>query len=238
MRTHIYNTIITTGTFIDRIVGLLTPHQCIACGLEGAVLCQECLTSAGDTIPSRCAGCHKIAKDYKTCPSCISWLQARHIYVATTYDSLYERLLQELKFECRKQAIVPIAAIMLPQLLTMSLSSDSILCALPTAPARIRTRGFDHTLLLCRELAAKSSIPAVKLLTRASNTRQVGANRRTRLSQLENEFIVMNKENVHGKHIIIVDDILTTGASVASSAKALKKAGAKSVSALVYAQKI
>jgi predicted amidophosphoribosyltransferase len=73
---------------------------------------------------------------------------------------------------------------------------------------------------------------------RASNIRQLGANRRERLSQLENEFIAKNKKKIVGKNILIIDDITTTGASIASSASALYGAGARSVSALLYAQKI
>jgi len=197
---------------------------------------QSCLASAGDLIPSRCAGCHKITTDYKTCPACLKWLRARHVYVATSYDSLYERLLHELKFECRKEAVYPIAAIMHQQL--QSVSHYDLLCPLPTAPARIRLRGFDHTLLIARLLSKKSRIPIARVLTRSSNIRQVGANRQQRLTQLENEFRTNEKSSVQGKNVLIIDDITTTGASIATAANGLYKAGAKSVSALVYAQKI
>jgi ComF family protein len=236
MRSYIYNTINTTAIKFDIFVGLLAPHLCIACGDEGAVMCRACLSTAGDTIPSRCAGCHRITKKNKTCRSCLKWLRARHIYVATSYDSLYERLLHELKFECRKQAVYPIVDIMLQQLQSIEVF-DSI-CPLPTAPSRVRLRGFDHALLISRELSKKSSIPTQKSLTRSTNARQVGANRRERLSQLENEFKVHGKDSVRGKNILLVDDIITTGASIASATNALYKAGAKNVSALVYAQKV
>jgi ComF family protein len=236
MRSYIYNTIKTTALKFDTLVGLLAPHLCIACGAEGAVMCQVCLSTAGDTIPSRCAGCQRITEKSKTCRSCLKWLRARHIYVATSYDSLYERLLHELKFECRKQAINPIVGIMLQQL--QSIEGYDSICPLPTAPSRVRSRGFDHTLLISRELSKKCSIPTQKSLARSTNARQVGANKRERLSQLENEFKVHDKSSVRGKNILLVDDVITTGASIASATNALYKAGAKSVSALVYAQKV
>jgi len=221
---------------MDMLIGLLAPHLCIACGVEGDVLCSECLASAGDTIPSRCAGCQKISDNYETCLACRKWLLARSVYVATSYDSLYERLLRELKFDCRKQAIKPIATIMYQQL--KNIEGCDVLCPLPTASARVRLRGFDHTQLLCRELSRKSGLSTQKLLKRSSNVRQVGANRQVRLTQLENEFKVKNAADVRGKSVLLVDDVTTTGASIAASVKALKLAGAKSVSALVYAQKI
>jgi len=236
LRTYIYNTINTTGSILDRFVGLLTPHQCIACGFEGSVLCDRCMASAGDTIPSRCAGCHKISDDYKTCQPCRRWLLASNVLVATSYDSLYERLLHELKFECRTQAILPVAQIMYQQL--KSFDDYDLLCPVPTAPARIRLRGFDHTLLLTKQLSTLSNRPADKLLKRRSNTRQVGATRKQRLIQLENEFTVIDTEKVKGKRVLLVDDVMTTGASIAATTKALKAAGAKSVSTLLYAQKI
>jgi len=134
------------------------------------------------------------------------------------------------------QAVPPIAQIMYQQL--KNYKDFDLICPIPTAPARIRLRGFDHTLLLTKHLSSLSNVPRAKLLKRRSNTRQVGATRKQRLIQLENEFIVKDIEKVQGKRILLVDDVMTTGASIAATTKALKRAGAKSVSALIYAQKI
>ena len=66
--------------------------------------------------------------------------------------------------------------------------------------------------------------------------RQVGANRRERLRQLHSAFRVVRPDVVRGRHIVLVDDVLTTGATLETAARVLLNAGAARVSAVVLAQ--
>jgi ComF family protein len=220
----------------DRLFGLLAPHQCIACATEGSLLCVECLETAGEPVVPRCAGCHILSDNYKTCRNCKSWLRADGVVVATSYEGIYEQLIHCFKFEAKRQAAEPIAQIMTEAIL--SYDDSVVICPLPTAPSRIRQRGFDHTLLLGRLLAQKTDMSRQNLLSRKTNVRQLGASRAKRLEQMEKEFYTKNPEMVKGRSILLIDDVITTGASIAGATKALKDAGAKQVYALVFAQKI
>ena len=62
------------------------------------------------------------------------------------------------------------------------------------------------------------------------------ASRQQRLSQLEEAFRVIRPERINGAHVLLVDDVITTGATLEAAATILKRAGAKQVSALVFAQ--
>jgi predicted amidophosphoribosyltransferase len=75
------------------------------------------------------------------------------------------------------------------------------------------------------------------LLKRLGSARQVGANREVRLTQLQGAFYVSRPERVHGKDILLVDDIVTTGGSIEQAAQALRQAGARSVAAAIFAKK-
>ena len=114
----------------------------------------------------------------------------------------------------------------------------TIVCPLPIAPSRIRERGFDHTMLLTKQIAKHTGLEYKALLGRKTNVRQLGSTRTERLEQMEQEFYAKNLEMIEGRNILLIDDVVTTGASLSEAASVLKKAGAKSVRAVVFAQKL
>jgi ComF family protein len=221
---------------LDKVFGLLAPHLCIACGVEGSVLCDSCLETAGEPVVPRCAGCHTLSDGFKTCKSCRSWLEPYAVYVTTSYEGIYEQLIRSLKFDSKRQAAEPIAR-MMAEILPKTMQ-DFVLCPLPTAPSRIRERGFDHTKLIAKDLSFYTGIKYTALLGRKSNVRQLGASRSQRLVQMKEEFFAKDVQTIVGKNVLLVDDVVTTGASVSAAAKTLKKAGAKRVIAIVFAQKL
>lgn len=220
----------------DDIFGTLAPHRCLGCGVEGAVLCGRCIELAGEPVVPRCAGCHKLSVGYRTCLSCRSWLEPYAVIVTTNYDGIYEQLIRELKFNSKRQSAQPIARMMTD--LLPEASENMVICPLPTAPMRIRQRGFDHTKLISKYIAEYSNMNIGYFLGRRSNVRQLGSSRAQRLEQMEHEFFVKPRTDVAGKNILLVDDVVTTGASLSAAAKTLKKAGAKRVTAIVFAQKV
>jgi predicted amidophosphoribosyltransferase len=76
------------------------------------------------------------------------------------------------------------------------------------------------------------------LLARRGQSRQVGARRMQRTTQLVDAFHPIRPSLIQGAHILLVDDIVTTGASLEAAARVLKQAGAKRIDAVVFAQKI
>ena len=221
-------------SIVDTAVGLLAPHQCIVCGVEGVVMCYDCLAAAGEPPPPRCVGCRKLTKNYQTCRSCKSWLKLEHVYVATVYDGVYRELEQAFKFDLKRSAAEPMAKMMSDML---PRSNNSILCPVPTAPARIRMRGFDHANYLTKALSSQTCLTRESLLQRASNTRQLGSSRQKRIDQMGSIFTVKDGSMTH-ENVLLVDDVTTTGATLAACAQELRKAGVKHVSAVVFAQKI
>jgi ComF family protein len=156
--------------------------------------------------------------------------------VTTAYEGVYEELLFALKFDCKRQAAESIADIMCKS--ELEIEDGTIICPVPTAPSRIRQRGFDHTKLIAKRTSEKTGLKNISLIKRHTNTRQFGASRVNRLKQMENEFYFDKDCIVENKDILLVDDVLTTGATLSGCARVLKKAGAKSVKAIVFAQKI
>jgi predicted amidophosphoribosyltransferase len=94
-------------------------------------------------------------------------------------------------------------------------------------------RGYDQAQVIARELAKRRQLAYRQLLSRSGTFRQVGASRESRFSQLKGAFTAKGHTP---SHVLLVDDVLTTGASVESAAKELKRNGAKTVDVAVFAQ--
>lgn len=106
----------------------------------------------------------------------------------------------------------------------------------PTATSRVRRRGYDQALLLARRLSHETHSQCVIGLLRITQSQQVDASREQRLKQLAAAFRVTRMRAVRGKHIILIDDVVTMGATLEAAASSLRAAGAGRIDALVFAQ--
>lgn len=126
------------------------------------------------------------------------------------------------------------------QTLRDSLNSwhDYLIVPVPTATARVRERGFAHSELLAKIIAAELKTEYLQTLCRLDQTRQLGARREDRLIQLSNSFAVRHPRRVLNRKILLIDDVLTTGGTLIAASKTLKAAGAKQVDALIFAKRL
>lgn len=100
----------------------------------------------------------------------------------------------------------------------------------------MRERGYDQAKLLARKLAREARLPYADCLARSGQAHQVGSNRSQRLSQLSDAFRITKPRTVQNAYILLVDDVLTTGATLEAAAKVLHATGASSVDAVVFAR--
>lgn len=102
-------------------------------------------------------------------------------------------------------------------------------CFVPATKAAYTYRGFDHMELVARLLAAVLNIPYIDALARPYAADQRALNKQQRMSNLAHSMLVVQPESIQQKHMLVLDDTLTTGASVIEAARALHEAGAASV---------
>lgn len=111
------------------------------------------------------------------------------------------------------------------------------LVPVPLHPVREREREFNQAEVLARGLSDHAGIPVLKALERVRYTvTQTHFDRGRRMQNLRNAFRLRQNADVHGKDLLLVDDVLTTGSTLDECARMLLEAGAQSVRALTVAR--
>lgn len=220
---------------LDSLLGLIAPHSCLVCEQDGSLLCDMCADSYLEPVPPRCYRCLNLSTDSEVCRLCRKVSRIRHVWVATDYDGVAKQLASALKFERARAAATVIATHMADTL--PYFSADTVITFVPTATSRERQRGYDQSRLIAKEIARIKKCQFAPLLGRTGQTRQVGAARDKRVAQMKASLYPLPSEISSKLRIVLVDDIVTTGASIEAGAAALKSVGARHVSAAVFAQK-
>ncbi|MGF7229103.1 MAG: ComF family protein [Candidatus Saccharibacteria bacterium] len=196
------------------------------------MLCKACATKL-PKAQARCYKCLQLSLEGRTCPACATASPLQSVRAATAYVGGAKQLVGQLKFNravdaARTIAIMCDARIPLP--------GDAIVTYVPTANSRVRLRGYDQAQRIARHLAHQNSLPLLTTLARTSEARQVGASGAQRRSQLASAFRPVRPYAIKDRHVILVDDVITTGSSLEACAQVLIAAGALDVRAVVFAQ--
>ena len=210
---------------IDDILQIIAPHYCYGCGKIGALLCDNCKYDITSEPFSLCIACsNQLAGASGICASC-SVDYDRAWCVGPRHESL-EKLIDAYKFTNVRGGYRPLAQLLDTTLPT--LPKKVAIVPVPTVSAHIRQRGYDHTLLIAKYLAKKRGLTLFTGLQRATNTKQRDSGRRQRTEQAKRAF---RCEDVPDKNAIylLVDDVVTTGATMKYAAKTLRDAGAGTV---------
>ncbi len=210
---------------LDTLLSYIAPHHCSGCGDSGTLLCDNCKYDIVSDPYGACVACGRgISGRYGFCGSC-SPPYDRAWCVAPRLDNV-ERLLNDYKFNYARAAYHPLAELLhmhLPEL-----PANALVVPVPTVSGHMRQRGYDHTLLIARAFARRRNLTVNTALQRATSTMQRGATARTRTAQAKRAFKVstpLDSESIY----VLLDDVITTGATVKYAAKALKDAGAQYV---------
>lgn len=147
-----------------------------------------------------------------------------------SYDGLGKQLVHRLKFERQREAATVISELIITALPHRDFD---VVTTTPTATSRVRQRGFDHGKLLGLNVARQLRLPYRQLLFRRSQRRQLGHSRAERMEQAHANY--GTTANLTGQRVLLVDDVISTGATLVTAAGLLREAGATQVWAAVLA---
>jgi ComF family protein len=157
---------------------------------------------------------------------------------AAHYDGVAQEALKAFKFGGRRALAAPLGDLVAEIGLTnLPLSPPDLLVPVPLHPARERERGFNQALLLARRVGQAWDVPVETVLARGTATRpQTDLTAEERRANVRGAFVVRRPERVAGKHVLVLDDIVTTGSTVSACASARRDAGAAGVGAVAVAR--
>jgi ComF family protein len=199
-------------------ISLLAPPRCAIC------------RSACPAGRIACARCERALDSQRSAQIGIAGLEA--VITAAPYHGIARDLVAALKFGPRP-ALARTAARLIAASVPSELVADAIV-PVPAAPARMLRRGFDPAEAIADALAARLELPLAACLARANGPRQVGRSRGARLG---------DPPRVRGvgcvpARALLVDDVLTTGATLAACARALRDGGCEAVVGVAFARSV
>jgi ComF family protein len=210
----------------ESVLHLVFPHVCEGCGSDGLdennMLCLHCL----DTLPATAFHLHSNNPIEKLFWGRLPVTNATAQYYYTK-ESLMQRIIHAFKYRGNKELGLYLGNLMGRQLKESNryLHIDAIV-PLPLFPSKERRRGFNQSAVLCEGIATQLMKPVWHdVLIRTSFTEtQTKKNRIERWKNIEGRFELIEKEKLQGKHILLVDDIITTGATLEACGRELLSA--------------
>jgi len=227
----------------DGLLDVVFPPACVGCARvlpgPGAFFCAECALQV-EEVPSR--ACPRCAEPGDFAPALCPRCEARRppfsrSFAAFVHEGPIALAIHHFKYEDHPELALPLGALLARKAKGFLPSAPAHLCAVPIHDSRLYERKFDHAQLLVEELASRTGravLPFALRRTRATR-RQVGLPEDERELNVAGAFAA-DEAAVAGRDVLLVDDVLTTGATARSAAHALRAAGAHDVQVLTLAR--
>lgn len=206
------------------------PPQCAGCGFEGEAICRDCLPAIGSrsALP---AGSPLGLADGPPDPLLqLEW--------CSPFAGVTRRALHSLKYAGEQRLAGPLGEAVAERWRRAGVGGD-VLIPVPVHESRRRERGYDQAALIAAAAAHRLGLPWCSALVRMrATTAQFHLDLRHRAANVAEAFQVTrtNQPLIRNRWVVLVDDVITTGATLSESARALLDAGAAAVSAVTVAR--
>ena len=229
----------TVSDALKAAVDFLMPMVCVDCGSEGSLMCESCLKNAFKTPSNACMKCGEHTREFlKLCGDCVALPPPLDRLVPVyRYDGIARSAVHALKY----RGVTTIAPLMAREMWEhpyFRRAKIDCIVPVPMHEDRLRERGYNQAAMLAWNVADHLDIRYIEdALAKIRPTRsQVELSRQERAVSLRNAFGA--SYDFADAHILLIDDVCTTGNTLMNCAATLKRAGARRVSAMVFAKEM
>jgi len=210
---------------------------CVLCGGPQGPICNNCRETYFPLTAGRCRQCGKIIGDGELCLDCREGKGPQSLTRAAAwghYAGRWKDFIWQIKYKSRPLLLQSLAR-PLSEAARFYLPPSDGLVPVPLHPERQAERGFNQAEVIASVLHWELGLPIVQGLARVqSSQHQVGLSRKERLANLKGVFAFQGV-SIRGKELWLVDDVITTGATLEACAEVLLAAGASRVYAFTLA---
>lgn len=222
----------------DSFIQLLFPHVCSGCGSDilskESMLCMRCI----DSMPETNFELHAANPVEKKFWGRIQLEHATAQYYFTR-ESLIQQLMHQFKYKGNREVGAQLGKMMGESLKSSNRLTIDVLVPLPLFPVKEKRRGYNQATVLCEGMAESLQVPVLKdVIIRSQHTdTQTKKGRIERWQNMEGKFVLIKPDAIMNKNVLLVDDVVTTGATLeACGAELLKAENVKlSIATLCYA---
>ena len=207
------------------ILHLFFPHICSGCGSdmmsEESVLCMHCMADLPETNFEKHQG-NPVEKVFRGRLPLVSG--AAQYYF--TRESLMQRLMHQFKYKGNQELGFQLGRMMGDCLKASGNFNIDALIPLPLFPVKEKRRGFNQAAVLCEGMKESMHVPVLNtVITRPQHTEsQTKKGRIERWENIEGKFELADPEAIYNKHLLLIDDVITTGATLEACGSELLKA--------------
>lgn len=211
------------------VTNFVFPRICLICSSDTRYLCSRCLKRL-EKPRHKCFRCNQHNPFGEYCFSCKGPFSPDKVVAAFLYEGQIKEAIHQYKYEDAFILAKDLARALLPLVRSVSRYKDFTLSFVPLSDKRFKARGYNQAELLAREVAKLLNIKVAALMDRSAQeeTQVASKTKRARKKNIKGVFSVQSKASVPA-NVILVDDVVTTGATVEEASKVLKRAGAKKV---------
>ncbi len=237
------------NNWLRNVLDVIYPRHCVLCGAhgwQGRDLCRDCyaelpvnqaacrvcaipLPLAEDGQELMCGQCQQQVRQFDTC------------YSAFVYKSPFDKLIHQLKFQHKLHLATLLGDLMVEALERRFAGSKPLpdcIIPVPLHHSRLRERGYNQALELARPIAKRFNLPLLRnsCIRNKATLPQSELPAEERFNNIMGSFTV--QANFSARHVVIVDDVMTTGSTIDALAKTLKEAGVQTVDAWICARAV
>lgn len=216
--------------WISLTLNILFPQRCIVCKKGGSLLCQDCAQKTKLAEPTKLGNIFSAANYHDPAIKKSIWL-LKYRGIKSIAKPLSELIFLRLCIHLNIEPMEKDDEFLDPK--------EWMIIPIPLSKKRLRERGYNQTELLAKNISDKTKIPLmldVLYKNRHTETQVSIKNKAERIENLKNAFSVRNRGLIRNKNIILVDDVTTTGTTIAEATKTLRVNGAIKVLALTVAR--